>query len=87
MTSRTFWITTNKLEARPAAKGHGSKGQTRRSHVCFFGLVAKSDVPGTCPTQKLPLFFNSSRWDHEKTNLVYWRSLDQDGILTSSTSR
>ena len=30
----------------------------RRSHVCFFGLVATCDVPGTCPTQKLPLFLN-----------------------------
>ena len=55
MTSRTFWITTNKLEARPAAKGRDSEGQTRHSHVCFFGLVATCDVPGTRPTQKLPL--------------------------------
>ena len=30
----------------------------RRSRVCFFGLVATCDVPGTCPTQKLPLFLN-----------------------------
>ena len=30
----------------------------RRSHVCFFRLVATCDVPVICPTQKLPLFFN-----------------------------
>ena len=50
--------TTNKLEAGPAAKGRDNEGQMRRSHVCFFGLVATCDVRGTCPTQKLPLFFN-----------------------------
>ena len=50
--------TTNTLEARPAAKGRDNEGQMRRSHVCFFGLVATCDVPGTCPTQKLPLFLN-----------------------------
>ena len=55
--SRTLWTTTNKLEAGPAAKGRDNEGQMRRSHVCFFGLVATCDVPGTCPTRKLPLFF------------------------------
>ena len=58
ITPRTHWTTTNKLEAGPAAKGRDNEGQMRRSHVCFFGLVATCDVPGTCPTQKLPLFFN-----------------------------
>ena len=58
ITSRTLWTTTIKLEAGPAAKGHDNEGQMRRSHVCFFGLVATCDVPGICPTQKLPLFFN-----------------------------
>ena len=58
ITSRTLWTTTNKLEAGPAAKGRDNEGQMRRSHVCFFGLVATCDVPGTCPTQKLPLFLN-----------------------------
>ena len=58
ITSRTLWTTTNKLEAGPAAKGRDSEGKMRRSDVCFFGLVATCDVPGTCPTQKLPLFFN-----------------------------
>ena len=74
ITSRTLWTTTNKLEAgpaekgrdnqgqmrcsRPAEKGRDSEGQMRRSHVCFFGLVATYDVPGTRPTQKLPPFFN-----------------------------
>ena len=48
--------TTNNLEAGPAAKGGDNEGQMRRSHVCFFGLVATFDVLGTCPTQKLPLF-------------------------------
>ena len=58
VTSRTLWTTTNKLEAGPAAKGRDNEGQMRRSHVCFFALVATCDVPGTCPTQKLPLFLN-----------------------------
>ena len=58
MTSRTPWTTTNKLEAGPAGKGGGNEGQVRRSHVCFFGLVATCDDPGTCPTKKLPLFLN-----------------------------
>ena len=58
ITSRTLWTTTNNLEAGPAAKGRDNEGQMRRSHVCFFGLVATCDVPGTCPTQKLSLFFN-----------------------------
>ena len=58
MTSKTLWTTTNNLEAGLAAKGRDNEGQMRRSHVCFFGLVATSNVPGTCPTQKLPLFFN-----------------------------
>ena len=48
----------NKLEAGPAAKGRDDEGQMRRSHVCFFGLVATCDVPDTCPTQKLPQFLN-----------------------------
>ena len=52
ITSRTLWTTTNKLQAGPAAKGRDNEGQMRRSHVCFFGLVATCDVPGTCPTQK-----------------------------------
>ena len=56
--SRTLWTTTNKLEAGPAAKGRDNEERMRRSHVCFFGLVATCDVPGTCPTQKLPLFLN-----------------------------
>ena len=56
--SRTHWTTTNQLVAGPAAKGPDNEGQMRRSHVCFFGLVATCDFPGTCPTQKLPLFFN-----------------------------
>ena len=58
ITSRTLWTTTNKLEAGPGAKGRDNEGQMRRSHVCFFGLVATCDVPGTCPTPKLPLFLN-----------------------------
>ena len=58
ITSRTHWTTLNKLEAGPAAKGRDNEGQMRRSHVWFFGLVATCEVPGTCPTQTLPLFFN-----------------------------
>ena len=58
ITSRTLWTTTNKLEAGPAVKGRDNARQMRRSHVCFFGLVATCDVPGTCPTQKLSLFLN-----------------------------
>ena len=58
ITSRTLWTTTNKLGAGPAAKGRDNEGRMRRSHVCFFGLVATCDVAGTCPKQKLPLFLN-----------------------------
>ena len=58
ITPRTLWTTTNILQAGPAAQGRDNEGQMRRSHVCFFGLVATCDVPGTCPTQKLPLFLN-----------------------------
>ena len=58
ITSRTLWTTTNIRKAGPAAKGRDNEGQMRRSHVCFFGLVATCDVPGTCPTQKLPLFLS-----------------------------
>ena len=58
MTSRTLWTATNKLEAGPAGKGADNEEQMRRSHVCFFGLVATCNVPATCPTQKLPLFPN-----------------------------
>ena len=56
ITSRTLWTTTNKLEGGAAAKDRDNEGQMRRSHVCFFGLVATCDVPDTRPTQKLPLF-------------------------------
>ena len=31
----------------PAAKGRDKEGQMRRSYVCFFGLVATCDIPGT----------------------------------------
>ena len=48
----------NKLEAGPPAKGRDNEVPMRRSYVCFFGLVATCGIPGTCPTQKLPLFFN-----------------------------
>ena len=82
ITSRTLWTTTNKLEAGPAAKGRDNEGQMRRSHVCFFGVVATCDVPGTCPTQNCR-YSTPSRWDHEKTNLVFRRSPDRGGILTS----
>ena len=65
-TTRTPWTTTNKLEAGPAAKGRDNEGQTRRSHVCFFGLVGTSDVPGTCPKQNCRYFSSLSRREHEK---------------------
>ena len=52
--------TTNKLEAGPAVKGRDNEGQMRRTF--FVGLVATCDVRGTCPTPKLPLFFNLIRW-------------------------
>ena len=82
--SRTLWTTTNKLEAGAAAKGRDNEGQMRRAHVCFSGLVATSDVPGTCPTQKLPLIFNPIHMGPRKTNIVFRGSPDRGGILTSS---
>ena len=84
ITSRTPSTTTNKLEAGPAAKGRDNESQMRRSHQCFFGLVATWDVPGTCPTQKLPLLFNLIQMGPRKTNLVFRRSPDRGGVLTSS---
>ena len=43
-------------------RGRLRKAATTRNrcvvHMCFFGLVGTCGVPGTCPTQKLPLFFN-----------------------------
>ena len=60
--------TTNKLEAGPAAKGRDNEGQTRRSHVCF-GLVATCDVPGTCPSPKLQLFFNLIQMGPRKSRI------------------
>ena len=71
ITSRTLWTTTNIRKAGPAAKGRDNEGQMRRSHVCFFGLVATCDVPGTCPTQKLPPFLNLIQMGPRKTNTWY----------------
>ena len=87
ITSRTLWTTTNSLDTGPAAKGRDNEGQMRCSHVCFFGLVATCDVPGTCPTQKLPLFFNLIQMGHEKTNLVFRRSPDRGGIVLTSSKK
>ena len=76
----------NKLEAGPAAKGRDNEGQMRRSHVCFFGFVATCDVPGTCPTQKLPLFLNLIQMGPRKTtNLLFRRSPDRGGIVLTSS--
>ena len=72
ITSRTLWTTTNIRKAGPAAKGRDNEGQMRRSHVCFSGLVATSDVPGTCPTQKLPLFFNVVQMGPRKKQMSYF---------------
>ena len=81
ITSRTLWTTAKKLEARPAANGRDNEGQMRRSHACFFGLVATCDVRGTCPTQKLPPFFNVIYMGPRKTNIVFRRSPDRGGIV------
>ena len=35
----------------------------------------------------VPLFTISSRWDHEKANLVYRRSPDRGGILVPTSSK
>ena len=85
ITSRTLWKTTNKLEAGLAAKSRDNEGQTRCSHVCFIGLVATCDVPATWQRKNCRYFSTWSRWDHEKTNLVFRRSPDRGGnVLTSS---
>ena len=68
MTSRAFWITTNKLEARPAAKGRDSEGQTRRASPV---LSRRATSPAPVKRKKCHYFSTSSRWDHEKTNLVF----------------
>ena len=58
----------------------------RRSHVCFFGLVTTCDVRGTCPTQKLPLFFNLIQMGPRKNkNLVFRRSPGRGGIVPTSS--
>ena len=86
ITSRTLWITTNKLEAGPAAKGRDNEGRMRGSHVCFFGLVATCDVPGTCPAQKLPLFLNLTQMGPRKNKyIVFRRSPDRGGIVLTSS--
>ena len=77
---------TNTLEAGPAAKGRDNEGQIRHAHVCFFGLVATCDVPGTYPTQKMPLFLNLIQIGPRKTNLVFRRSPDRGGIVLSIAS-
>ena len=72
ITSRTLWTTTNKLDAAPAAKGRDDEGQRRRSHVCFFGLVAMCDGPAPAQRKKLPLFFNLMQMGPRKKKISYF---------------
>ena len=72
ITLRTLWTTKNTLEMKPAAKGRENEEQMRRLHVCFFGLVVTCDVPGTCPTQKLPLLLNLIQMGPRKNKNSYF---------------
>ena len=47
----------------------------------LFDMIAMCDARDTCPTQKLPLI--SSKWDHEEANIVFRKSSQRGGILTS----
>ena len=42
------------------------------SFTCFFGLVATCNVRGTCPMQKLPLFFNLIQMRPRKYKISYF---------------
>ena len=71
--SRTLWTTTNKLEAEPAAKGRDNEGQMRRSHLCFFGLIATCDVPGThLPNAKTAAVFQPHPDGTTKKQISYF---------------
>ena len=87
ITSRTLWTTTNKLKAGQAAKGRDNEGRMRRSHTCVL-LRSCRDVrrPRHPAAQRknCRYFSTSSRWDYEKTNLVFRRSPDRGGILTEN---
>ena len=74
--------TTNKLEAGPAANGRDNERQMHRSHASSV-FVKTRDVRGTCPTQKLPLFFNLINIGPRKNNIVFRRPQDWGGILKS----
>ena len=58
-----------------------------RSRVCFFSLVATCDVPGTCPTQRLPLFFNPIQMGPRKTTIVLRRSTNGEVYKHSVKTR
>ena len=73
--------TTNKLVAEPAAKGRDNEGQMRRSHMLLRSCRDVRRPRGTCPKQKLPLFFNRIQMGPRKTKLVFQRPPDRGGIL------
>ena len=57
--------TTNKLEAKPAAKGRGNERQMRHSHASsVLSRRATSAAPAQRKNYRYPSF--ASRWDHEK---------------------
>ena len=57
ITPRTPSTTNHKQTGGSACCKRPRQRGTDASLTCFFGLVATCDVRGTCPTQKLPLFF------------------------------
>ena len=73
-------------------RGRPQKAATTRDrcvvHMCASSVLSRrATSPAPAQRKNCHYFSTSSRWDHEKTNLVFRRSPDRGGIVITSSSK
>ena len=73
-------------------RGRLQKAATTRDrcvvHMCASSVLSRrATSPAPAQRKNCRSFSTWSRWDHEKTNLVFRRSLDRGGIVLTSSKK